>query len=233
MRILALVGSILTLTGSIINIIYIFIMLSMDIYSNLLIIFGLSGSGLFWLGIFLVHLSGFFNSTVMMKVGSGFSMSALIFQSLFYGTALYSYFSIILYVINGLMILASIIYLLGCISFKKYSKLPIISGILLLLSTFAIYGFIGFFMTYEGYDYHGFLFASYLSIGFTFQGFLWALHSFLFSFLTKKVGWEEKEGKDNLSVKNGGAFSSYLPDNSDKSKKKKKGSGRDNVKFDF
>ena len=135
------------------------------------------------------------------------------------------------------MILASLFYLIGCIGFRKYNKLTVITAILLFLSSLVVQGFIGLVMLFQGFYDNSFV-ITYLFIGLYIQGFLWVLHNFLFIFSKKRIGWEDDD-EDQLSVENGGAFSSYISDDNvkkkqkKKRKKKEKSSDNDDFTFDF
>ena len=120
-------------------------------------------------------------------------------------------------------------YLLGLIAFRKYNKITIITGIILLLATIGIQGAMGiiFYILYSNDDNFIQMYFQLLYI----EGFLWALHAFFFSLSKKKVGWKH-EDDDELSVESGGAFASYVPTEK-KVKTKKKSKKDDEFTFDF
>ncbi len=183
---------------------------------------------IFLLGVIIVLASGFVKSTAFMVVGTIFYLLATLVElGLWYAGQMYGA-SLVL--INGFYVLASLLYLLGLISFRKHNKITIITGIILLLATLSIQVGLGIIAMMTSYNQDGFVQVYFVAL--SIEGFLWTLHAFLFSFSKKKVGWKHEDDEDELSIESGAAFASYVPAEK-KTKKRKKSKKDDEFTFDF
>ncbi|WP_457558458.1 hypothetical protein [Candidatus Harpocratesius sp.] len=187
----------------------------------------------FIFGMLLVFFSGFVKSTGMMIIGNIFFIITFLMELIFWLFNLMYGGTLIIF--NGVYILSSLLYMLGCISFRKHNVITVITGILLFLLVVGIQGVVGIGLLAQYNDDNGFI-----SMYFVMQSVLtifWVFHALLFSFSKKELGWRHEDEDDSLSVESGAAFASYVPyetrprtEGKGKKKKKKK---KDDFTFDF
>ncbi|MCF2139964.1 MAG: hypothetical protein K9W44_07915 [Candidatus Lokiarchaeota archaeon] len=191
------------------------------------------GHAVFIFGMLLVFSSGFVKSTAMMVIGNIFFIITFLMELSFWFFNLMYGGTLIIF--NGVYTLSALIYMLGCISFRKHNVITVITGILLFLLIVGVQGVIGIGLMAQFFDDNGFV-----SMYFVAQSVLtifWAFHALLFSFSKKELGWSHEDEEDSLSVESGAAFASYVPyetgprtEGKSKKKKKKK---KDDFTFDF
>ncbi|MHA1672734.1 MAG: hypothetical protein ACTSYI_03820 [Promethearchaeota archaeon] len=236
MKIGALIGSFFVLIGSFLRFSMFSLVDSTSVWTTFRYQASFEGFGIFpilanvffLLGVILVLVSGFVKTTVMMIIGTIFYLLATLVELGFWLSN--QMYGVPLVIINGVYIIASLLYLLGLISFRKRNKITIITGIILFLATLGIQGAMGIFSMINFINNDSFI-QLYFQLLYI-ESFLWTVHAFLFSLSKKDVGWKHEDDEDELSIESGAAFASYVPAEK-KTKKKKRSKKDDEFTFDF
>ena len=183
----------------------------------------------FFLGIILVFGSGFVKGKLFLMIGGGIMIIG--------------YFTIIISMLNGalyeggfiagtfIMVLGVILYFVGCIHYRKHNIVAVITGFLLLIAVLCAELIFGFLVPFSNGGSDITIRMHFIAL--IVQAVIFTLHSWVFGFSKKRIEYSDKV-EDTLSVENGQAFASYVPDNMKKKKKKgKKSSESDEITFTF
>jgi len=183
----------------------------------------------FYFGVILVLSSGFVNGKLFLKIGGAIMILGILNIMLAYFTS--NPYEIQFIIGSFLMMLGIILYFVGCIHFRKNNIVALITGFLLLLSVLCAQ-FIGLIFSFTG-EIPPLIWIRIHFNTLSIQAVIFTIHSWVFGFSKKRIDYSDKV-EDTLSVENGQAFASYVPDNMNKKKKKgKKPSEDDEITFTF
>ena len=177
---------------------------------------------LLYFGIFLIIFSGFNSKKkIFMIFGGVFMVLGILATMIFYISGLMFHYW--LFIVNAGITIGAILYFIGIIQNRRYNKVAIISSALL-LSIMILTGLVfGGFLLYFG-DKSLSELEPIINMNIVLQmiqGVIFTLHGWVFSF-TKKIDYNDNVEEDTLSVEDGKAFTSHVPDDMKKKKKKKK-----------
>ena len=183
----------------------------------------------FSLGLVLVIGSEFIKGKLFLKIGGGIMILGIL--NLMLANLTRDPDDLFFLIGLFLMVLGVILYFVGCIHFRKHNIVAVITGFLLMIAVLCAQ-FIALIFFFSGEDPDLLWFRIHF-ITLSVQAFFFTLHSWVLGFSKKRVDYSDKV-EDTLSVKNGQAFSSYIPDDMKKKKKKgKKTSESDEISFTF
>ena len=185
---------------------------------------------LFYFGMILVMLSGFIKGKLFLKIGGAVMILGFICK-------------IVAWIVSGLygvvfnagailMFIGSLLYFIGCNHYRKHNKVAEFTGLLLFIFVLwseIVLGIVIVIIVSRGAS-------SMIQIHFVnliIQSVIFTLHAWVFGFSKKRVSYKD-DVEDTLSVEDGGAFSSYMPDDmKKKEKKRKKPQEDDEISFIF
>ena len=187
-----------------------------------------------YLGMILLFVFSMGSKKVMMIIGSILGILGLGAQLIGIMTATGTHIGIYstFYVLGSfVLVLGGLLYFIGCIQYRKQSKLGVISGFLL----FFILLISNFIVSYLLIEIDVILSPNAETISLImalWQMIIFVFHGFVYSFSKKKDGSWDDGAEDTMSVESGDAFASYVPSGKSKKEKTKKGKKKKGPKED-